>query len=142
VKLPEDTEKDAKQTRVFQFVSDVVKDFISNQFRGDNPPLMKALIGVEDINQGSHQAIYAKNLLGPVLGLDHDLVFDYYTGTLYDSLVEKTREDILKIVFDIITPEELIQELKRAVNSNLHQNPVIQAASLETNPEDFLELQE
>ena len=52
-----------------------------------------------------------QNLLGHLLGLDHELTYDRHTNVLYDSLVEKTRETILQILFRYMTPQGMIDEV-------------------------------
>ena len=70
------------------------------------------------ISYPSHQAIYLKNIIGPVLGLHHEVIFDRHTGMLYDSLVNKTREEVLEIFFRHMTPQVLVNELVKLTNNN------------------------
>lgn len=125
IKLPESSEEDGKKNKAFQFINTVVKKFISDKFRGENPLLMQEIIGLQEIEQGPHQTIHVKNLISHFIGLDHEITFDRYTGVLYDSLINKTREEILTILFTHVTPETIAKELVRTVNSHLHENSTI-----------------
>ena len=65
----------------------------------------------DDVQEVPHQAIYLKNIIGPVIGLLHEVLFDRHTGMLYDALVKKSREEVLEIFFRHMTPQVLVKEL-------------------------------
>lgn len=100
---------------VAPLVAQSVQKGLMAQFSGDNA-LMKELTGEENIEQGAHQSIYLKNLIGPLLGISARVSFDQNTTTLYEALIEKSREEVLEIFFKHFTPETMANELSRDLN--------------------------
>ena len=113
--------KSPEEIQAKEFLSSVLQQALSDQFSGTNA-LMQELVGIQNINQGSHQAIYLKNLIGPLVGLHHEVAFDRYSGVLYDSLIAKSREEVLQVFFRHFTPQVLLNELMRVVNNDFRTN--------------------
>lgn len=130
IELPIGSEDESNKQRAIQYISQLVKKYISNLFRGENPPLMQELTGSQEIVQGPHQAIYVKNLVAHFIGIDHEITLDRHSEVLYDSLLGKSREEMLAVIFKYITLEALIKEVVRAVNSNLPKNSPLVAPLL------------
>jgi len=77
------------------FFADEVEKIFSNQCSGANA-LMQELTGKRDIDQLAHQAIYLKNMIGAIIGLQYELRFDQHTGVLCDALIAKSRDELLE----------------------------------------------
>jgi hypothetical protein len=117
------TEADESKLRAKEFIADLVQTLLSNQFTDS---LVLALIGIqEEVKEPSHQILYLKNLIGKTVGLVHDVTFDKYTGVLYEKLVEKSRDDVLKMFFDRFTPHVLVKELVKEINSDSHKKTLV-----------------
>jgi hypothetical protein len=123
--------KNPEEILAKQFLASVVQKALSDQFSGVNA-LMKELTGTGNIEQAAHQAIYPKNLIGHLIGLHHEVTFDKHTGTLYDALVAKSREEVLHAFFRYFTPQVLAQELMRGVNTNFKTNSALLSAIVDT----------
>jgi hypothetical protein len=111
-------EGDADRLRAKEFLATWVQDVLSDQFSGTNA-LMQELTGTKNIEQAAHQAIYLKNLIGPLVGLHHEVTFDSHTGVLYESLVAKSRDEVLEAFFRHFTPQLLVNELMRVINNDI-----------------------
>ena len=75
-----------------------------------------------EVSQGSHHSIYLKNIIGSLVGASNGVTFDRHTNVLYDKLVERERNDVLKIFFKYVTPESFVDEIVRVVNEDLAKN--------------------
>ncbi len=114
-------EKEDKDKAIKEFVGQTIQKLMAAQFSGTNE-LMQELTEapkkvvkengirreVIDIQQGSHQGIYLKNLIGPLVGVSQGLNFDRHTGVLYDKLINQERDDVLKTLFEHVTPESFV----------------------------------
>ena len=106
---------DVKKDAAFAFIAAQVEQLFANQCSGTNA-LMQELTNMQDIEQISHQAIYLKNMIAPVIGLYHEVCFDRHTTVLYDSLVEKAREELLEAFFRHMTPQVVVTHLVSMTN--------------------------
>lgn len=106
------TKREEAKTLFSQVIGEAVQKLVASQFSGTNP-LMEELIGTNAINQGSHQAIYLKNLIGHLVGVSQAVTFDRHTGVLYDNLINKSREEVLSIFFKYVSPKVLVNEVLR-----------------------------
>jgi len=97
------------------WAADTIKRLINAQFSGTDA-LMQKLTGVDDVEQGAHQGIYLGNLIGHLVGKSSEVEFDRNTSQLYDELLEKSRDEVLEIFFDFVTPETFVNEVLRVVN--------------------------
>jgi len=107
--------KCVKRADLRAWMLDVIIRLINQQFDGTNA-LMQKLTGVENIENGSHQAIYLKNLIGHIVGACSEVVFDRHTLDLYEKLLEKSRDEVLEAYCDFVTPETFVNEVLRVVN--------------------------
>lgn len=115
------------QAGVESFVAQVVTG-IRNKLFDSGTPLMEEWTGDKNPNEGTHHAIYLKNLIGPVIGAAHQVTFDRHTGVLVNTLIEKSREEVLEILFKHLTPEAVANELIRAAeNSTDSQKKMLQS---------------
>ncbi len=84
---------------------------------------MQDLTGSPEIQQGAHQAIYLKNLIGGLVGVSQSVTFDRHTGTLYDQLLVKGRDEVLELLLTkYVTPESYVKEIVRVVNALPEEN--------------------
>ncbi|NBV99858.1 MAG: hypothetical protein EBR67_10215, partial [Proteobacteria bacterium] len=116
------TQKDVvseEENKVKGYVHDFVIDRILQEL--SNPAhLMRKLSGRSAsgfIAQPSHEAIYIKNMLGPILGLPHEIAFDFYTSTVSADLISKTREELLSLFYLHFSLRNLSEALAQNFNS-------------------------
>lgn len=64
-----------------------------------------------NLSQEVHQAIYLKNIVGPVLGIRRAIVFDMHTGVLDEHLAREVTRTNIMIFFKHFTPETLVKAL-------------------------------
>lgn len=95
-----------------EWVSQGVQKMMENECSGTNA-LMQELTGITNIQNGSHQSIYLKNLIGNLVGVSNGVNFDRHTGVLYDELLIKNRDEVLAIFFKHMTPEVMITSIIR-----------------------------
>jgi len=119
--LLEAVERDTNFEPVKELIAQALKKVITDQFSGANE-LMKELTGTSNFSQGVHQAIYLKNLIGALVGITNEITFDRYTGTLNDNLLNRDRDEVLKIFFKYITPKSFVSALERVVNEQPEEN--------------------
>lgn len=105
-------EPDPAKAQAKSILAEEFQNAISMAFSGTNP-LMQELTQRKEILQASHQSIYLKNLIGHIVGLQHDLLFDMYTRVLYDELICRPRKQVLEIFFNHFTPQVLVEHLHR-----------------------------
>lgn len=115
LKLLDIEKMDKARALVSQFIGQAIQKTLEAQFSGTNA-LMKELCGQSLITQGSHLQKYLRNLIGHLVGVSQNVSFDWYTGTLSDTLIEKDRGKVLKIFFRYVTPKLLCKELIKIVN--------------------------
>jgi hypothetical protein len=116
------TESDEQKIRAQVFIAEVVQTLLFNQFTDS---FVKVLIEADEVNEPPHQILYLKNLIGKTVGLAHDVTFDRYSGVLYDELVEKSRNSVLKVFFDRLTPCVLVKELVKKINSDSSKKTLV-----------------
>ncbi len=117
--MPKTERESHESSRVTEFVfNNVVQKKLSQQFSGTNK-LMQELVGKRVVRQASHQALYLKNLIGHLVGLFHSLTFDRHGGIVYDSLLDKSPVEILKIFYQHFTPQVVIAALQEEVKRTL-----------------------
>lgn len=108
-------EKREEAKKLFsQLIGQTIQKSIEVQFSGTNP-LMEELTGTNAISQGSHQSIYLKNLIGHLIGVSQAVTFDRHTAVLYDNLIDKSREIVLKTFFKYVTPKTMVNEILRTL---------------------------
>ena len=101
-----------------QVVAQTIQKLMGDQFSGVDS-IMKELIGKNTVNQGVHQAIYLKNLIGHLVGVTQKTItFDIHTGTLYENLIRHSRHDVLAVFFKHITPDVMVNEIVRTLNAS------------------------
>ncbi len=101
------TDEDRQVLPAKEALSCHVQAFLIDQFSGTTP-LAQELTGASEPAQGVHQGLYMKNLIGPLVGLNHQVSFDRHTGVLYDALVLMSREGILEAFYRHIKPQHLV----------------------------------
>ncbi|NGX59804.1 MAG: hypothetical protein KR126chlam3_00961, partial [Chlamydiae bacterium] len=102
-----------EEQRVKKVVQSVVESELAKQF---SDTFIQQLLGLEGpVAQPPHQNTYVKNLIGPIVGLPHKLIFDPHTGLLYDELIDKTREEVLNVFYQRFTADGLVKALQRNV---------------------------
>ncbi|MBA2727996.1 MAG: hypothetical protein H0U49_07475 [Parachlamydiaceae bacterium] len=124
--LLERVDKEAKGKLVNALIGPLIGQAIQKlmvaQFSGTNK-LMQDLTGAPEIYQGAHQAIYLKNLIGGLVGVSQGVAFDRHTGTLYEQLLNKGRDEVLELLFSkYMTPESYVNEIVRVVNGFNNEN--------------------
>ena len=113
--------------------------------------LMHELTGIaanKAIPQLSHQSLYVKNRLAPMIGLQHSLTFDQHTHHITEPLFEKTPLEILGAFLNHFSANTLVDGLQEQINrelrsKNLEEQNALYAtlSSLIPNaPEDSWEL--
>ena len=107
--------KEEAESLLSPFIGQTIQKLMESQFSGTNI-LMQELIGTKDIEQGAHQSIYLRNIIGQFAGVSQAVVFDPHTGVLYDNLVNKERDEVLAAFFRHVTPEVMANEVARAMN--------------------------
>ena len=125
-------EKEAKAEAVNAFIGQAIQKLMAAQFTGTNE-LMQELTEapkktvvdentgeskeIINIEQGAHQLIYLKNLIGGLVGVSQGIAFDRHTGVLYDRLLARGRDEVLEMLFSkYVTPESYVNEIVRVVN--------------------------
>ena len=95
---PDDTNVPLKE--IPQFVSDAVSTVVKKEIEKvfhDEAFLMEAG-RTENLSQGSHMTLFAKNSLNVLTGVDHLPDFDLYSEVLPDALVEQPLGDLATIL--------------------------------------------
>jgi hypothetical protein len=78
-------------------------------------PLLNELSGIRDCTkQISHFSTYLKNMIGPHIGLAHDILFDSNTEILTDELVRKNLRELLQAFYIHLQPSKLILQLQES----------------------------
>ena len=100
-----------------EFVVKLVKKIVESLFNSESP-LMHDLCELKNMEviQGSHQSLYLRNLIGHFVGISNQIVFDKNSGVLKSTMVEKSREEVLKLFFKYMTPKIVVDELVKAIN--------------------------
>ncbi len=117
-----------EEQRVKKIVQSVVESELAKQF---SEVFIQDLLRVEGpVAQSPHQNTYVKNLIGPIVGLPHQLSFDPHAGALYDDLIAKSREEVLDGFYQRFTADGLVKALQEKVVER------IRAASKPDTPPD------
>lgn len=110
---------DSAKSFCLQFVVQFVKKIVESQFSSESALMydLCELSNIEAIPQGSHQALYLRNLIGHLVGISNEVVFDKNSGVLNSALIQKSRREVLKVFFKHVTPKILVDKLAQAINS-------------------------
>jgi hypothetical protein len=73
----------------------------------------------QNVAQPSHQVMYLKNLIGDLVGLNHSVKFDPYSGLCYPSLLFLSQKDALQGFYNHINMKDMIVSIKEEINKNL-----------------------
>lgn len=83
-------------------------------FSEDND-FMREITGMNPVVQLPHHAIYLKNRIGELLGLEHTLQFDQSTEQLSDHLFTQDTSALLSVAYRYYHPGALVKNVERAV---------------------------
>lgn len=108
-------ESDKAKARAKAVLAEEYQNTIVQSF-SDSDALMQELTSQRHVQQISHQAIYLKNLIAHIVGLQHNLHFDTHTQTLYETLINRPREEVLGIFFKHYTPHTLVDHVHAWMN--------------------------
>lgn len=85
--------------------------------------LLKEILFVNPVEQVSHQVLYLKNRLCRQMGLEHEVVLDPGSGTLYNFLIDIPAETLLAAVLKRCAPEAFIEQAYRDLGGVIADDP-------------------
>jgi hypothetical protein len=92
-------------------------DYLFSQLSEDTL-MLRGLIGLTTpVSQVSHQALFIKNMIGKLIGLDHKLTFDPYTHVLYRQLATVNPTTLLSNLYQLFLPKTLVKLVQEKINS-------------------------
>ncbi|MDP1723816.1 MAG: hypothetical protein Q8L85_03860 [Alphaproteobacteria bacterium] len=108
------------------FLYDAIQDLVETLFSGTND-LMAEICGVpaNQVDQGVHQGLYLRNLIGDLVGSRHDVAFDVSAQLYYENLLALSLQDALDTFYrhaNVGLPN-LISYIQIKINEFLKQNP-------------------
>ncbi len=120
-------EQKADQEKAGDYLDQFAQKFMSDNLTAENP-IMREMMGDNllagnKIKQLVHQSGYVENALSRLIGMNHKLTFDPYTGVLYNSLISKKANELLSIYVKHNPPKVHIEALKKLVNADVNAQP-------------------
>ncbi|CCB91152.1 putative uncharacterized protein [Waddlia chondrophila 2032/99] len=105
------------------YLGDVVQKVIGSYLDHTSINRMaKELIGASDDGQYVHTSKYLKNLIAKRVGMPWDISFDAYPGCINDTLFNRPLQDVLKIFYKHVTPEDFVNKVYKEMLEEIVPN--------------------
>ncbi len=113
--------KEEIKPKICQEINQMIFKFMESRFNGLDE-MMQELTGQKDVKEAVHQVTYLKNLIGAEVGISSELETDIFTAFLSDKLLSRSKSEVLSIFFKHLTPQKMVSELKRMIDSSPDAN--------------------
>lgn len=121
IELLRQANKEEVKPKVVQALNQMIFKFMESKFNGLDK-MMQELTGQKDVKEAAHQITYLKNLIGTEVGVGSEMETDIFTAFLSNKLVGKSKNEALSIFFRHVTPQKMVDALKRMIDSSSNEN--------------------